>query len=152
HNRLHFYYSPYADFVEFARTNLRYTRRADNAHNSFRMATRLSSVLLPSLSPAKDPAAYPVFKGEVTRYLWRLYSQRLTPAGRWFLLTSLILIGYGGSSLQIQAYVLAGYVTAVWWIALIAVVLYRPLVKLSATMSSRISVDEVLPVDVEIEQ
>jgi uncharacterized protein (DUF58 family) len=40
----------------------------------------------------------------------------------------------------------------VWWIALIAVALYRPLVKLSATMSSRISVDEVLPVDVEIEQ
>src|SRR5690349_25095247 len=95
------------------------------------MAKPRLQVPLPSLSPAKDPAAYPVFKGEVTRMIWRIYAQRLTSAGRWFLLASLLLIGYGGSSLQIQAYVLASYVAAVWLVALIMVAAYRPKLKLT---------------------
>jgi len=75
------------------------------------MATRLP---LPSFSPAKDPADFPAFKGEITRWIWRVFTQRLTYAGRWFAVGSLLVIGYSGASLQMQAYALAGYLVALW--------------------------------------
>jgi uncharacterized protein (DUF58 family) len=113
------------------------------------MATRFT---LPSFSPAKDPASFPAFKGDISRWIWRFITQRLTYAGRWFAFGSLLVIGYSGASLQMQAYALAGYLAALWAIAWAAVFFYRPRVKLSAEMSMRVSVDDVLSVDVEVEQ
>src|SRR3974377_2499519 len=108
--------------------------------------------LLPSLSAAKDPADFPVFQGKISQWLWRLYTHRLTQAGRWFAVVTVIFISYGGASLQLQGYVLASYAGTLWAVALIASLFYRPKVKLSATLAQRPSVGQTLPVDVEIEQ
>src|SRR5437764_3249721 len=113
------------------------------------MAMKLS---LPPLSPGKDVADYPLFSGNVSRWLWRIYSQRLTSAGRWFALVTALFVGYGGTSLQLQGYVLSAYATALWWIALAAMLAYRPKVRLTARMASRVCAGEVLPVDLEVEQ
>src|SRR5262245_58982247 len=113
------------------------------------MATRLT---LPSFSPAKDPAAFPGFKGAISRAVWRFITQRLTYAGRWVAFGSILVIGYSGASLQMQAYALAGYLFALWAVAWAAVFFYRPKANLLAVMSTRASVDDVLSVDVEVEQ
>jgi uncharacterized protein (DUF58 family) len=88
----------------------------------------------------------------VSRYLWRIYAQRLTVAGRWLLLATAVFVGYGGTSLQLQGYVLATYAVALWFVAGVAMLMYRPRVKLTVQMSSRVCAGETLPVDLEIEQ
>ena len=113
------------------------------------MGTRLQ---LPSFSPAKDPAAFPGFKGEVSRAIWRMMTHRLTRAGRWFVIASAVFASYGGATeFELQSYVPAVYVTVLWAVALVIMALYRPRVKLTAQLSQRTSAGETLPVDIEIE-
>src|SRR4051795_13002333 len=99
-------------------------------------------IAFPPLSPAKDPASYPLFQGEISRWIWRMYSQRLTSAGRWFALATALFGAYGGLSLQIQSFVIAAYAQAIWLIALLALLLYRPRVLLRADLAPRVSVGE----------
>src|SRR5436305_12360061 len=113
------------------------------------MATRLS---LPPLSPTKDLPNNTILQGSISRWLWRIYTQRLTAGGRWFALATAVFIAYGGASLQVQGYVLAGYAAAIWLVAMMAVLLYRPRVSLSTRSSARVCAGETIPVDVEIEQ
>lgn len=114
------------------------------------MGTRLS---LPSFSPAKNPADYPAFKGNISRTIWRVLTQRLTPAGRWLGIATLVFASYGGaSSLKLQTFVPAAYIAAVWVIAIAAAMLYRPRVKLTARAAARGSVGQSIPVDIDIEQ
>jgi uncharacterized protein (DUF58 family) len=112
----------------------------------------ISRLSFPPLSPSKDPADYAVFQGSISRWGWRIYTQRLTHAGRWFVLITGAFSAYGGASLMIQGYVLAAYASAIWWIALVAAWLYRPKVRLTTAFSDRVCAGELLPVDVEIEQ
>ena len=56
---------------------------------------------LPSLSPSKN-VEHPLFAGGISRWAWRTYVQRFTPAGRWFALISSVFVWYGGWSLQLQ--------------------------------------------------
>src|SRR6476620_10028316 len=113
------------------------------------MARRLS---LPPLSPTKNLADNTILHGSISRWLWRVYTQRFTAGGRWFALATAIFVAYGGASLQVQGYVLAGYAAAIWWVAMAAVLLYRPRVAITARSSSRVCAGETIPVDVEIEQ
>ena len=113
------------------------------------MAMRVS---LPSLSPSKDPAQYPLFGGKISRWLWRIYAQRLTTAGRWFALVTALFVLYGGASLQLQGYVLAGYAGALWTVAIAAMLFYRPKVRLTARLASRVYVGQTLSLEVEVEQ
>ncbi len=107
---------------------------------------------LPPLSPTKDPYNYPAFKGSVSRWIWRIYTQRLTPAGRWFALATVCFIGYGGTSLQLQGHVLAAYATVIWGIAIGALLVYRPRVKLEARLAERVCAGEIVPVEITITQ
>ena len=107
---------------------------------------------LPPLSPGKDPADYPLFSGNISRWIWRIYSQRLTSMGRWFALVTAVFVMYGGVSLQLQGYVLSAYASALWWVALGAMVVYRPRVRLTARSATRLCAGEILAVDVEVEQ
>jgi uncharacterized protein (DUF58 family) len=118
------------------------------------MGTRaLSNLSLPSFSPAKDPADHPAFKGEVSRMLWRLLTQRLTPAGRWFGAATIVLASYGGASnMQLQSYVPAGYIGAVWLVAIVAMLFHRPRVRLFSRYPTRITAKEVMTVELRIEQ
>lgn len=116
----------------------------------FPMGNKLA---MPSFSPAKDPAAFPGFKGSISRWTWRILTQRLTPGGRWFAFGSGFVISYGGAStLQLQSYILAVYLIAVWGVAGLAMLLGRPRVKLAAVLSQRTSAGQVLPVDIEVTQ
>src|SRR3954452_24737229 len=90
---------------------------------------------LPPPSPSKDPANQPLMRGEISRWAWRLYTQRLTKAGRYLILPTIILSTYGGASLQLQGYVVFAYISAVWWVAIAAMVATRPRVRLAATFA-----------------
>lgn len=108
---------------------------------------------LPPLSPAKDPADYPLFRGEISRWVWRLWTQRLTASGRWFAAASVALLSYGGaSSLTLQSFVPAVYVGAIWAIAMILVVFRPPSVRLNASVGQRAGKGHEMRVDVEVEQ
>jgi uncharacterized protein (DUF58 family) len=113
------------------------------------MATRLR---LPPLGPSKDVSDYPLFTAGVSRWLWRIYAQRLTPAGRWFALATAIFSMYGGISLELQGYVPAGYCAVIWMVAAAAMLLYRPRVKLTARCPDRVCAGETIDCDIEIEQ
>jgi uncharacterized protein (DUF58 family) len=107
----------------------------------------------PSMSPAKDPADYPLFKGKISQGVWRIFTQRLTPAGRWFAMATILLASYGGaSSLQLQGYIPASYLLAVWVIAIALMLARRPRATLKARHASRICAGQVLPIDLEIKQ
>ncbi len=119
-------------------------------NNVLWMALKLA---MPSFSPAKDPAAFPGFKGEISRYIWRGFTQLLTPAGRWFAFASGFIISYGGAStLTLQSYVLAVYITMIWWVAIAAYFLGRPRVRIRTALARRTSAGEILPVEIDVEQ
>ncbi len=111
-----------------------------------------SKLRLPPLAPSKDPSDYPVFTGGISRFLWRIYVQRFTPAGRWFGIATAVFVFYGGASLQLQGFMLAAYMTSLWFIAAIAMLLYRPRVRLAALHPSRVCAGETIQVDLDIEQ
>src|SRR4029450_562756 len=107
---------------------------------------------LPPLSPSKNLPDDTILQGGISRWLWRIYTQRFTPAGRWFALGAAVFVAYGGATLQVQGYVLAGYAAAIWLVAMAAMILYRPRVALTARSSVRVCAGETIPVDVEVEQ
>lgn len=103
-------------------------------------------------SPTKDLAASRLFTSALVRWLWGLYTQRLTRAGRWLLWPTCFYVGYAGLSLRVQGYVVFSYLFALWAVSLVAMLLLRPRVLLAARHADRICAGEVLPIDVEIEQ
>lgn len=107
---------------------------------------------MPPLSPTKDPAQYALFSGAISRWMYRIFAQRLTTAGRWFVAVTLVFVAYGGASLQLQGYVLAGYAVALWVVAGGGMLFYRPKVRLTVRMAGRVCAGETLPVDLEVEQ
>lgn len=115
------------------------------------------SINLPSppTSPAKDLGDYPMFTGGVSRLVWRIYTQRLTPVGRWFALLSCAFLSYSGASLQLQGYVPAVYIGYAWGVAIAAMLVWRPVVRLRARSlpgmgDHRVVAGEALDVDVEV--
>ncbi|HZZ42183.1 MAG TPA: DUF58 domain-containing protein [Tepidisphaeraceae bacterium] len=102
------------------------------------------------MSPAKDPGSHPWLRGEISRWVWRMYAQRLTKAGRWLVLPTVVLSTYSGSSLQLQGYVAFAYVAGLWWVAIVAMVVSRPRVKIAVAHADRVSVGETAVVDVEV--
>lgn len=102
------------------------------------------------MSPAKDPADFPMLRhAKLSRIAWRVYTQRLTPMGRWFALASMGFVSYSGASLQLQGYVPAAYVAAVWLIAACCL-LVRPRAALSARLPDRAAAGETVRVKVEV--
>jgi uncharacterized protein (DUF58 family) len=106
----------------------------------------------PPLAASKDPADYPGFPGAISRWIWRIFTQRLTTPGRWFAAASAMLAGYGGISHSIQIYVLAIYVAGIWLVALATMALFRPRARLSAQFADRVCAGETLQIEVNVEQ
>ena len=117
-------------------------------HN-LRMARRS---LFPPLSPSKDPAQYPVFSGQISRWAWRLYAQRLTAAGRWFVVMTIVFVPLAGPALQPQVHILGAYAAVFWLVALAAAVIYRPTVALALRCPSRVCAGQELLIDADVEQ
>ena len=112
---------------------------------------RFSSLNLPSFSPCKDIADQPMLKTGTARIAWRLFTQKLTLAGRWFALPTGMMASYGSINMFHQGYVVFCYLFAPWVLAVCGMLL-RPKVNLWAKYAPRACAGETLPVDVEIEQ
>lgn len=111
-----------------------------------------SNEVFPSFPGTKDINFHPVFKGSLSKWVWRFYTHRLTRAGRWFLgLTVALLVFGGGVGLEIQSWIPLLYAMAFWTVASAARLFVAPRIRLRARHRDRIAVGELLPVDVEVE-
>jgi uncharacterized protein (DUF58 family) len=102
-------------------------------------------------SPSKDLESLGFFRSSLLRWVWKIYTQRLTRAGRWFIWPSAVVVALGSMSLQVQTYVALAYVFGLWAVAFIAMLLFRPRVKLTAHLADRVCAGEALTVDIELE-
>ncbi|MCW3059826.1 MAG: hypothetical protein JWQ02_1647 [Capsulimonas sp.] len=100
----------------------------------------------------KDIAQHPLFRGEISRFLWRLLTLRFTRTGRWFIGATLIFTAYGAISLELQSYVLFCYAIGLWVAASAYRLLSRPNVTVQAKHPSRARVGETITVDVTVTQ
>jgi len=105
---------------------------------------------LPSFSGTKEIYHESIFRSFVVRWVWRLYTQRLTQAGRWFFWPTLIFTSYGSLSLHLQTFVFFAYAAALWAGALVCMLLWRPRVLLQARCAERVCAGETLPVEIEV--
>jgi uncharacterized protein (DUF58 family) len=87
----------------------------------------------------------------VARLVWRLWTERLTQPGRWFLVATVAFTAFGSFSLDLQAYIPWSYATSLWLVALVGLVFSRPRVRLQARHADRVTVGEALPVSLEVE-
>lgn len=108
----------------------------------------------PSFSPSKDVADQRLLKTTTARIAWRLFTQKLTNAGRWFAIPTGIFGLYAAVTIQLmqQSYVALSYALGVWAMALVGMLLFRPKVRLKALFAPRVCAGELMPVDLEVEQ
>jgi uncharacterized protein (DUF58 family) len=107
---------------------------------------------MPSLSAAKDVRGHSVFRSANARWIWKMLTWRLTSAGRWLLIPTLLLFAYTLTSLSWQAFIPFCYIVALWAIALAAPWVYRPRVEVAIRHAQSVIAGEVMPVEIEVEQ
>jgi uncharacterized protein (DUF58 family) len=103
-------------------------------------------------SPSADIDNPPLFRSRLLRWIWRVYVQRLTRAGRWFFWPSGAIIAYAWASLELQGYLALSYVVGLWGAAWLAMLFFKPRVRLKVHHVDRVCAGETLPVEVEVEQ
>jgi uncharacterized protein (DUF58 family) len=106
--------------------------------------------LFPHVPGTKDIRQHPVFQGSLSRWAWKLYTHRLTRAGRWFLGLTLVMGLTLAPGLDVQFYVPVIYILGVWAVAEAATLLNKPRVRLRARHADRVRAGETLPVEVEV--
>src|SRR5438128_1858913 len=114
-----------------------------------------NSTFQPEIIPrsrSKDITRYAYFQGSISRGLWRFIRYRFTGASGWLLALTLLFMGYGSNTLDIQAYTPVAYLVCIWLVALIAALLSRPRVRISARHADRVRVGDTLPVDLDVTQ
>ena len=114
-----------------------------------RTAAELAAIRLSRSRYSDEPVQ---FKSGAIRWIFRLYRERLTTSGRWFMWVTVAFTLYGASTLDIQAYVPFCYISALWFVAGIVAGFSRLRVGLRVSSADRVSVGEVLPLDVEVTQ
>ena len=102
----------------------------------------------PSFSGTKEIYPESIFRSFAVRWIWRVYTQRLTRAGRWFLWPTLLFTSYGSFSLTVLVYVFFAYAFGLWAGALICMWLWRPRVLCQAHCAERICAGGTLPVEI----
>ena len=108
--------------------------------------TRLSA-----FTPTKDIRYHPLFQGLLFPWVWRVWTQRLTKAGHYFVLATLFFAAFSSVSLDQQYYVAFTYAAGLWVVAFFGMWLGRPRVSLSASYADRVQAGETLMVDVSVE-
>jgi uncharacterized protein (DUF58 family) len=109
---------------------------------------------LPPLSawtPTKDIRYHPLFQGLLFPWVWRVWTQRFTRAGRYFLAATLFFMAFSSVSLDQQFYVALTYAAGLWAVAFAGMWLGRPRVSLSASYADRVQAGETLAVDVAVQ-
>src|SRR5215213_7651922 len=92
----------------------------------------------PTTSGAHDAAYYLTVNSGGLAGPWRLWSERFTPAGRWFFIASGALFLSGVNSLELQAYVPLIYAACLWLCAFAAYWRGRPRAALRAVHGDRV--------------
>src|SRR5438552_18757442 len=101
---------------------------------------------------SKDITCCVYFQGSISRGLWRFIHYRFTQASGWLFVLTLLFIGYGSNTLEIQAYTPVAYLVCIWLVALLAAMLSRPRVHAVVRAADRIRVGEALPIELEVTQ
>src|SRR5436190_16641797 len=99
-----------------------------------------NSTFQPEIIPrsrSKDITRYAYFQGSISRGLWRFITYRFTRASGWLLVLTLLFMGYGANTLDIQAYTPVAYLTFIWFVAVISALLSFPKVRLMARCADR---------------
>ncbi len=112
---------------------------------------RIGGLNLPSFSPCKD-AEQANLKTSTARIAWVLFTQKMTVAGRWMAIPTIVFGSYGALSMSYQGYIVFCYLFALWALATLGMLFFRPKVRLKATFAPRVCAGETMPVDVEVEQ
>ncbi|HVY60771.1 MAG TPA: DUF58 domain-containing protein [Planctomycetota bacterium] len=94
----------------------------------------------------------PVIRSAVLRWIWEVYTERFTRAGRWFFWPTGAFLNFTATSPTLEAYVATCYAFGLWAVALAALVLFRPRVSIRTVLPERACAGEVVPFDVEVEQ
>ena len=121
------------------------------AHSKIYNALHRKLFNLPRLSPSHELPETSIFRSKVLRFLWGIWSRRLSTGGRYFFLASGLFFGYGATSLEFQAFVPLAYALVVWILALIALIFEKPRAILRATHAARVEAGQTLRVEIEIE-
>jgi uncharacterized protein (DUF58 family) len=106
---------------------------------------------LRDFTPTKDIRSHPLFQGILFPWVWRIYTQRLTRVGHYFLAATFVFMAFGSFTLDQQWYIPFTYAFGLWTVALLGMFGQRPRVRLQATHAGRISAGETLPVEIELE-
>jgi len=105
---------------------------------------------LTAFPTTKDIRYHPLFRGEISRFLWRVLTLTVTRSGRWVLIATLLFMISGSITLDYKPYILFCYAFAIWVVAGIAAIGARPRVKIKATHADRITAGGVLAVDASV--
>ena len=105
---------------------------------------------LKQFTRTKDISYHPVFRGLLFPWVWRVYTERFTRAGHYFLVATLFFSAFGSLSLDQQWYVPFTYASGLWVTALVGMWTGRPAITLNATHATRVSAGETLPVEIEV--
>ncbi len=109
-------------------------------------------LILSACPSTHDIAQHPLFRGELSRWVWRFTTHRVTRAGRWFFWPTLALAALGSTTLVLQTYVVFIYAAALWAVALLTALCLPPRVRVQSSHADRLCAGETLPIDVHIEQ
>ncbi len=112
--------------------------------------------MLPPFNPhplhsTKDIRAHPLFRGAISRWLWRLSTHRLTRPGGWFAGMTLAFALYGTTSLDLQVFVPFTYAVSIWVLAWCWTLLRPPRVAMTVHQPSRVEAGARLAVTVTVE-
>lgn len=104
-------------------------------------------------SGTKDINSHPIFRGGLSKWVWRVWTHNLTRAGRTYLVFWIVLgLVTGVTTLETQTYIPFLYATAFWMLAGVITLVNRPRVRLKAQHADRVFAGETLPVEIEITQ
>ncbi len=106
---------------------------------------------LSAFTPTKDIRYHPLFQGLLFPWVWRVWTQRFTKAGHYFVAATLFFTAFSSVSLDQQFYVAFTYAIGLWAVAFAGMWLGRPRVSLSASYADRVQAGEILAVDVSVQ-
>ena len=105
---------------------------------------------LSAFTPTKDIRYHPLFQGLLFPWVWRVWTQRFTKAGHYFVIATLFFTAFSSVSLDQQFYVAFAYALGLWAVAFLGMWLGRPRVSLTATLPERVQAGETLKADVSV--
>ena len=105
---------------------------------------------LSAFTPTKDIRYHPLFQGLLFPWVWRVWTQRFTKAGHYFVIATLLFTAFSSISLDQQFYVAFAYAAGLWAVAFLGMWLGRPHVSLAASFAERVQAGETLTADVAV--